>query len=113
MPYSSKFQAVTAIESGDIQIDNVDPEMINTIFGRRTPSKGDRQRFSAGCQLLTRRWKTCWMKCGWQTLPCRKEIVDVLLQSVDALRELLTLAQRKRMDAFSLPNTNEALDDFI
>lgn len=73
--FEESFEAVTAIESGllDIQIDNVDPEMINTIFRAAHSIKGGSATF--GFQQVasyTHVMETCWTKSGMASGPCHR-----------------------------------------
>lgn len=94
--FEESFEAVSAIESGllDIQVDNLDPEMINTIFRAAHSIKGGSATF--GFQQVasyTHVMENLLDEIRDGKRAMSQEIVDVLLQSVDALRELLTLAQ--------------------
>ncbi|MBK8971166.1 MAG: chemotaxis protein CheA [Hahellaceae bacterium] len=115
--FEESFEAVTAIESGllDIQIDNVDPEMINTIFRAAHSIKGGSATF--GFQQVasyTHVMENLLDEVRDGKRAMSQEIVDVLLQSVDALRELLTLAQAgDQMEDGQFAEYKQALDDLM
>lgn len=94
--FEESFEAVTAIETGllDVQGDDVDPEAINTIFRAAHSIKGGSATFGfTQVAAYTHVMENLLDEIRDGKRAMSQEIVDVLLGSVDALRELLTLAQ--------------------
>lgn len=95
--FEESFEGVSAIESGllAIQAETVDPELINTIFRAAHSIKGGSATFGfAQVAAYTHVMENLLDEVRDGKRVMSQDIVDVLLQSVDTLRDLLSLAQR-------------------
>ncbi len=115
--FEESFESVAAIESGllGMQTEAVDPETINTIFRAAHSIKGGAATF--GFQQVASYTHVMenlldQVRDGKRRL-CQ-ELVDVLLQSVDDLRELLSLAQAGQlMDEAQFSACKRGLDELL
>jgi two-component system chemotaxis sensor kinase CheA len=115
--FDESFEGLNILEQGLLKLspDNVDAELINNIFRAAHSIKGASATFKFDqIAEFTHLIETLLDEIRNQTRPVTDDIVDVLLTSVDRLREMLTLFQKgNSVDAKVYHEVAVALRDIL